>query len=471
MSARIASLSVVPPSISRQLFKLAAPLIGLNVLNVLMLAVDSALCGRLPNSEQALTAMGFAIQVIFLLMVAMLGLIVGTVALVARAYGGGDTKRLNHLLVQSTMLTVIVGVVVGVTGAIAAEGILRVLGAKPEVAALGAQYLRPLMLGTPFFYLSLVYSGVLRGVGNTRIPFLCALGANVVNAVLNYGLILGNFGLPALGVTGSAIGTVIAQVLMMVALATVLRSGRITNLKLPLQVTKIDRVLAVELFKVGWPAALDMLVLNAGFLTALGMLGRIDQVTVAAHGLGLRVQALAFVPGFGVGQATAVMVGQALGAGNVERAKQVAKASIVLCAVIMTALGIVFIIAAHHMVRIFDVQPGTPLEIYAVEWMRVLGYTMLPASVNIALMGLLQGSGATRLSLRINVWSTLLVQVPLSYVFGFVCGWGALGVWLGFPVGAAAKAALNFGVFKQGKWAITGVRIRPGTTPAATVEH
>ena len=450
-----------PGSITRQLFRLAWPIIGLNVLNVLMLAVDSALCGRLPNSEQALAAMGFAIQVIFLLMVAMLGLIVGTVALVARAYGGGDTKRLNHLLVQSTMLTAIVGVVIGIAGALTAEPILRALGATRAVAELGADYLRPLMLGTPFFYLSMLYAGVLRGVGNTRIPFVCALGANVVNAVLNYGLILGNLGMPALGVTGSAIGTVIAQIVMMLSLVYVLRKGAIPNLTLPLRIAPIDRQLAIELYRVGWPAAVDMLVLNAGFLTALGMLGRIDEVTVAAHGLGLRVQALAFVPGLGVGQATGAMVGQALGAGDVERAKKVANASLVLCAGIMTALGVIFIIAAHPLVRIFDVVPGTPLETYSVEWMQILGLTMLPASVNIALMGLLQGSGATKLSLRINIWSTILIQVPVSYLLGITLGWGAIGVWLGFPIGAAAKGVFNYVVFKQAKWAVTGVRIAP----------
>jgi len=448
---------------------MSAPIIGLNVLNVLMLAVDSALCGRLPHAEQALAAMGYAIQVIFLLMVAMLGLIVGTVALVARAYGGGDTQRLNHLLVQSTQLTMIVGIVVGAVGALAAEPILQILGASSEVADLGARYLRPLMIGTPFFYVSLLYAGVLRGVGNTRIPFVVALGANVVNAVLNYGLILGNLGMPALGVTGSAIGTVIAQFLNMVALVAILRSGTIPNLELPLHVRRIDRGLAFELYRVGWPAALDMLVLNAGFMTALGMLGRIDQVTVAAHGLGLRVQALAFVPGLGVGQATGAMVGQALGGGNVDRAKQVGRASMVLSSVIMTALAILIVLAAHPLVRIFDVHPGTPLEHYSVEWMQILGLTMLPSAINISLMGLLQGSGATRLSLRINFWCTVAFQVPLAYVLGFPCGLGAWGVWMSFPAVAAAKGVLGYAVFKQGKWAVTGVRIP--AAPAVSVEH
>jgi Na+-driven multidrug efflux pump len=148
-----------------------------------------------------------------------------------------------------------------------------------------------------------------------------------------------------------------------------------------------------------------MLVLNAGFLTALSMLGRIDQVTVAAHGLGLRVQSLAFVPGLGIGQATAAMIGQALGAGDADRARSIARASMGLCLGFMTAIAILLLFAAHPLVHIFDVAPGSALERESVERMYILALAMPPAAINIAMIGLLQGSGATRTSLRINIWS------------------------------------------------------------------
>ena len=446
-------------SIARQLWALSAPVVGINVLNVLMLAVDSALCGRLPYSDDALKALGFAVQVVFLLMVAMLGLLVGTVALVARAYGGGDHERVNHLIRQSTMMTVIVGVAVGITGAVFAELILRALGASPEVAALGADYLRPLVAGTPFFYLGLLYTAILRGVGNTRIPFMCALLANVVNAVLNYMLVLGNFGAPSLGVTGSAIGTVTAQFVNLCCLLYVLKRGAVRGVRPALRPTKIDRSLARDLFRIGWPAAADMLVLNAGFLTAIGMLGRIDEITVAAHGLGLRLQALAFVPGLSIAQATGAMVGQALGAGDANRARQVVRASLALCVSVMTALAAIILVAAHLLVKVFDVETGTPLETYAVEWMQILGVAMLPASVHIAMVGLLQGAGATMTSLRINIWTTLALQVPLAALLGFAFDLGATGVWLSFPLSFVGKAALAWAAYRSDKWAVTGVRI------------
>jgi Na+-driven multidrug efflux pump len=238
-----------------------------------------------------------------------------------------------------------------------------------------------------------------------------------------------------------------------------LRNGSVPNLRLPLHVRGVDRPLAVELFKIGWPAAIDMLVLNAGFLTALAMLGRIDQAAVAAHGLGLRVQALAFVPGLGIAQATGAMVGQALGAGNVDRAKQVARASMALCFAIMTVLAILIFAAAPLLVGIFDVVTGSAVETYTIEWLHILGYAMPPAAINIALIGLLQGAGATRTSLRINVWSTLLVQIPVALLLGFGLDLGEAGVWWSFPIAFVAKAGLNVIELKRERWAVTGVRM------------
>ena len=449
----------MPPSITRQLFSLSLPVIGLNILAMLMLTVDAALCGRLPNAGTALAALGFATQIVLLLMVVTLGMIVGAVALVSRAYGAHALERVNDLLVQSTQLMVLLGVVVGIAGVTLARPLLEILGGTPDVVAVGVDYLRPLMVGTPFFCLNFLYAGILRGVGNTKVPFMCALAANVVNAVLNYALVLGHFGMPALGVTGSAIGSVIAQGGNVVALAWFLRRGKIASLRLRLRPVPIDRALAVELFAVGWPAALDMLVLNVGFLIGLAILGRIDDTTVAAHGLGLRIQSLAFVPGFGIAQATAALIGQSLGAGDIDRSRRIARASMILCTVMMSTLAIAIVLAAYPIVHIFDVQPGTSLEHYSVEWMRLLGAAMLPAGIIIALVGLLQGSGATRTSLRINVWTTFVVQIPVAYVLAFPLGLEATGVWLSFPIVFATKAIVVYATYKRERWAVVGTRL------------
>ncbi len=124
--SRAAGSPAVPPIaerfIARRLLALALPIIGLNVLNVLALAVDTAMLGRLPGAEVALTGLGFAAQLIFLLMVAMMGLTVGTVAFVARAHGAGQRDRVVHILHQSSQLTAALGLAVAAAGNLAAAG-------------------------------------------------------------------------------------------------------------------------------------------------------------------------------------------------------------------------------------------------------------------------------------------------------------------------------------------------------------
>ena len=442
-------------SIPRQLVSLALPVIGLNILNVLALGVDTAMLGRIPDAEVALAGLGFATQLMFLLMVAMMGLTVGSVALVARAHGSGDPERVNHILIQSTQLTVILSIAVALLGNGIAGPLLALMGAGEASQAAGLAYLRPLLWGVVFSYLNILYAALLRGVGNTRLPFWVALVMNVLNALLNYGLILGNYGLPALGIQGAALGTLIAQATAVAIMVSVLASGRVAGVRMPLRPRPVDTPLARDLIRIGTPAALDMVVFNAGFLSIVGMLGRIDQLAVAAHGVGLRIQALAFVPGMSIGQATGAMVGNALGAGKPEEARAAARAAMVLCMVIMTSLGAIFIAAAEPMLILFDIQAGTPLAGYSVTWIRLLGLTMPAVAIYIALVGVFQGSGATRISLRINLIATVL-QIPLSALLGFTLGLGTFGVWFAFPLALALKSVLGVRDYRRGAWAKVG---------------
>lgn len=448
----------MPRSIPRKLFDLAAPVIGLNVLSVLALAVDTAMCGRLPNAGPALEALGFATQVVFIVMVAMIGLMVGAVANVARAHGAGDEERVNHVLQQSVQLTFVVSALVALLGNLGARWILIALGAEGESLELALDYLRPNLSGALFYYLNMLLAAVLRGVGNTRLAFVVAIGVNALNVVFNYGLILGSYGLPALGVQGAAIGTVMAQACGVVAMVVLIRRRTVPGVFLPLRPARFDGVLTRSLVRIGWPAALDMIILNASFASIIGMLGRIDPVAVAAHGIGLRIQALAFVPGLSVSQATGAMVGNALGASDLSEARAVVRASLMLCIAIMSTLGLIIIAFAAPIVTIFDVPMGTPLMDFSVQWMELLGYCMPIVGVHIAFVGMLRGAGETNTSLNINLVGTML-QIPLSWLLGFPMGLGAWGVWAGFPLSFVLKAAAGTWVYRRGRWAKLGTRV------------
>jgi len=459
MKAASGPFKGVDRAILRRLFDLAMPIVGLNVLSVVTLAVDTAMCGRLVDAEEALTALGFAGQLIFLLMVVMLGLTVGTVAFIARAHGSGGSERINHVLHQSILLTYIVSIAVAVIGNLGAGTVMGWLGADATVTELGVGYLRPLLTFTVFFYLNMLFAAALRAVGNTMLPFMIALVSNLLNIVLNYGFILGRLGLPALGVRGAAWGTVISQAVAVILMVLILRRGAVHGVRARVHLARIDRPLANDLFRVGAPAALDMLVLNVAFLSVVGMLARVAQVAVAAHGVGLRVQSLAFVPGFGVSQAIGAMVGNALGAGDEGEARQVVRGGMVLSTAIMTVLGLSIVFGAEPIIAIFDIDPATELGRYSILWMRILGWGMPIVGVHIALIGMLRGAGATNTSLMINIVGTMLIQVPLSWFLGFVVGWGAFGIWVAVPISFVVRLGLGVLAYRQGAWAQTGATI------------
>ena len=441
------------------LLQLALPIIGLNVLNVLALVIDTAMVGALPDAETALSGLGFSVQLVFLLMVGMIGLSIGTVALGSRAHGASDTERTNHILQQSIQLALVLSLVVALVGNLLAEPALYALGARGDVLRLGVDYLRPLLTFTVFNYLNILFGGIHRGVGNTVFPFLVALVASVVNVGLNYGLILGNYGLPALGVQGAALGTVLSHVVAVSLYVVASRFG-VSGLIPRLRLVALDRGLCGSLLAIGFPAALDMVVLNAGLLVIIGLLGALDELAVGAHGVGLRVQALAFVPGLAVAQATGAMVGQALGRGRVDEARRVLWASIALCVGIMTVLAAILWVGAHPIVELFGMERSSPMHAYTVQWMRVLGGGMPIVGVWIGCVGLFQGAGATRTSLAINAAATLVIQIPLSWLLGFAFGLGPLGVWLAFPLSFVVKALLGGVAVHRGRWAVTGLTAR-----------
>jgi putative MATE family efflux protein len=442
--------------ITWRLIQLAWPIVGLNMLQVLALAVDTAMVGRTPNAEAALTGMGYASQLVFLLMVAMIGLTVSTVAFIARAKGANDMVRVRHILQQSVQLTACLGIAVAIVGNLLAVPLLQALGANATTMDPALSYFRPLLLGTAFNYLNLLLAAALRGVGDTRLAFFVALALNGLNVLFNYGLILGNFGLPALGITGAAIGTVAAQACAVALMLWFLQRRTVPEFHLTARWVPVDRELLRSLLRVGWPAATDMFVLNAAFLSIVGMLGRIDQAAVAAHAIGLRVQALAFVPGLSVSQAIGALVGQSLGAHDVDGAKRVFRSGVWLSVAVMGTLGLILIVFAGPIVVLFGVRSGSQLHAYSIMWMELLGYAMPIVGVFIALTGVLRGSGATMTSLRINAVTTFAAQIPGSYVLGFIFGLEAWGVWVAFPLTFGIKAAWGMVAYRRGQWARTG---------------
>jgi putative MATE family efflux protein len=418
--------------------------------------VDAVMCGNLPNGEEALMALGFAGQISFLIVI-MMGVTVGAVALVARAHGARARDRVQHLLQQSVQLTLIVGVVAGALGVAITRPLLWMLGATPAVEDAAYTYLAPLMAATVIGYLNILFGAVLRGVGNTRLALFAAIVVNLLNVLLNTVLIFGMGPVPALGLAGAAWGTILAQLVGVLLTVYLLRRGAEPALELRLSWAPMDLPLAKELFRVGAPAALDMMIMNSALFVIIALLGRAEPLAVAAHGIGMRLQSLAFVPGLSISQATGALVGQSLGAGDVPRVRQVVRASSWLAAGVLSAMGVMIILFAAPLIALFGAHPGSVLGDLTYTWMWLLALGMPLVGAHFAFVGLFQGSGATNTGLAINALTVFFFQIPLSLLLGPMLGWGPLGIWIAFPASYGMKLLLELWAYRRGRWAKVGV--------------
>lgn len=440
----------------REVARLALPVALLNLLGVLTLFIDILFCSRLEEGEAALTALGFSAQIIFLIQVPMLGFSVGSAALISRAYGARAKERVASLTRQSLQGAVVLAALTAVSSPITLPLIVGTLGAEGLAYELALDYLFPLFVGIVFYFLQTLSFSLFRSTGDTRLPLVLGLVVNGLNVPLNWVLIFGQFGLPGLGVEGAAYGTIISQAFGVLITLGLIRRGALGGIPVSLRPSLFESEFVRDIFRLGAPAALDLLLVNLSFLTMIFFLARISPEAVAAHGVGHRVQSLAFVPGLGIAQAVGALVGNFLGADNKKGALKVTRSGIVLAALLMGTIGAGLTFGRGELAALFSIEPGTELFALTTLWIMILGGTLPIIGANVALIGALRGAGATFSSLLINMVGTLIFQIPLLYIGAELDG--ARGIWLSFPIAYFCRTMVTIWIFRRGNWAKTGLR-------------
>lgn len=410
--------------------------------------VDLIFVGKL--GANAIAGIGLGNQLMFTLVVAFMGLAVGTTALVARAMGARDEHQAHRVAKQSFWLIGVLSLGIAVLGVSLGESILQWMGATPPVAALGSQFLEITALFSIFIGIMIVGGGILRGAGDTRTPMLITAFINVVNIVLDYGLIFGNLGLPELGAIGSAYATTTARgVGALLILYALFYHNR--ALVLPRRGDwKISFPTLKRIMHIGLPAAGENILFQLGLLMFSAMIVGLGTADIAAMNVAFNIMGFSILPAFAFGVAATTLVGQNLGAGNVPRAEASARQALKSGAVWMCAMGLVFILAREQLMQLYTtdaavVALGSVLLI-------MIGLMQPFQAVSIILASALRGAGDTRATLAISAASTWGLRVGLGYVFGIALGFGLPGIWLGWCADFLARAVLVALRFRRGKW-------------------
>ncbi len=443
--ARVAQLT--GGSLPRGIFSLALPIIGSYTFLLAMDIMDGIFLGRLGSAYLAAVTLGWSI--IFLMMTLGAGLGIGTVAIVSRAYGKRQFARAGRIGGQALYLGFIIAVVFGLIGWLLSPSLLVMLGADSDTLAIGLDYLRILFGGLFLLFFVFIGSATFQGAGDTMTPFWIVGFTMVLNMILDPLLIFGLAGFPRLEASGAALATVLSRAIGSIIMITALVRGR-HGAHIVLDSLKPDLRIMKELFVIGFPGSIMMLLRSTSGLIITKIAAMISPVALAVLGGGGRLFGLLLFPGFGFGGAAATLVGQNLGAKKPARAEKGALLAAFYYLIYLVVCGIPVYIFAPQLSRIFNSEP----EFVAVctEFFRFMAVGSIAMSGGVVLSRALQGAGAPVWPMIMTGIGLFVVQIPLGYLLAITYGFNERGIWIGNLVGGFATAGLICWVFFRGTW-------------------
>lgn len=432
----------------RTVIQLAWPVVLETTLFGLGGIINTILVGRLGAS--ALAAVGLGQQVEFMIQVSFAAVTVGATAVVSRHVGAKEIREANQAIGQALTLAVLLGLLFSFFLWAFAGPAMKLLRGRPDVIKLGVEYLRAVAFSFLPSFIIAAGGSCFRGAGNTRTPMMVMGAVTICNIFLGYLLIYGGLGFPSLGVRGAGVAAAFSRLTGAVIILTLLIRGcgllkyRLSS-SWPLDWTMVRRI-----FRIGLPAGLEQIQLQSAMIVYTVILSSLGTMVYAAHSIAMRIEGLAFMPGFGFGMAAMALVGQSLGAGRPELGELAAHLARKYAMMVMSIVGAIMFFFGKGMAFLFisDLQVITLAALGLKIW--ALAMPMMGTSNTLA--GGLRGAGDTRWVLLIMTGCIWLLRLPLAYFL-------TLGLHLG-PVGAWAAAVLDINVrgiflwwrFSRGRW-------------------
>ncbi|VTT85976.1 Multi antimicrobial extrusion protein (Na(+)/drug antiporter), MATE family of MDR efflux pumps [Halorubrum sp. DM2] len=477
--------SITEGSLLRPLFRLAWPIVVIQLLQVTYNIVDTLYLGRL--SAEAVGAISLAFPLIFLLIAVAGGFTTAGAILVAQ-YTGADGDGSAGLVAGQTIFTVMVlSVFIGIGGYFYTRPALELLPSDADTAAtvipLAADYMEVIFAGIPLMFGFFVFSALMRGYGDTRTPMAVMFISVLLNVLLDpffifgfdgnplFGLLAGVPGLAALDPIGleatllSATG-ITGLGIRGAALATILSRGVATAIGLwvlfgtdygpdvTLGHLAPDLDFIRDIFRLGLPSSVEQTTSALAMITLTAMIVTFSPPVVAAYGLGNRLISLVFLPAMGLGRAIDTMVGQNLGANRADRAAKAVKFAATTGAGVMFLVAVVAVAFTEPIVGAFlgDV-PDAPATIeYAVEYVRIRSVEFAFIGVSQVILGAFRGAGNTKTAMIISILTLWVGRVASVAYLVFVAGWGETGVWVGMALGNVLGAVVGVAWFARGTW-------------------
>lgn len=420
------------------------PLMASNILQAMSGTINSIFIGQMIGVE-ALAATATFFPIMFFLMSFVIGLSAGATILIGQAWGAGNIQRVKEVAGTTLTATVALGLVVAIIGAVWTDEIMALLGAPENIRDMAVGYGRIVLIGMPGFFVFLVVTSVLRGVGDTVTPLWSLILSLIVGAVLTPALIQGWFGLPQLGVDAAAWAFIAGFVSVLVFLFVYMRAR---NMPLApdaalLRALKPDWKLLGLILKLGIPAGLQMVISSIAGIVVIGLVNRFGSQATAAYGALGQVMSYVQFPAMSIGIATSILGAQAIGGRRINELGAITRTALVLNLIITGGLVVLAYLFSENLVRLFITDPEvielTENLLYVVLW------SIVCFGWGVVFSGMMRASGMVYAPMVLALACILLIEIP-GAIWLSGTSLGLTGIWIAYAASFTAMLVL------QGAW-------------------
>lgn len=437
-------------NIKKAVILLAIPMVLEMMMESIFALVDLYFVGHLEQSSFAIQTVGLTESVITIIYSLAIGISMAATAVVARRIGEKDPVAAAKAGMQAIIIAFVINTVISVFGFIYAKDILLIMGASEESAAYGVNFTRIMMGGSLCIMLLFLINGIFRGAGNAAIAMKSLWLANICNIILCPILINGLGPIPAFGLVGAAMATTTGRSIGVLYQVYHLFNGRgILKIIPSYFIPDFEQIKA--LVKIAAPGVLQFVIASCSWI----FLAQLVATTGGDHGsagyqTALRIMMFFILPAWGLSNAAATMVGQNLGAKQIDRAEDsvftTAKYNVIFMAIIM----VITLLFASYVISFFT--NDVIVQRIAVEALQTMSLGYIFYGIGMVLINTFNGAGDTWTPTYINFFGFWLFQIPLAYVLSKHFKMGPTGVFMAIPIAETAITLTSIVLYKKGKW-------------------
>jgi putative MATE family efflux protein len=435
------------------LLKLAVPIVIAQILQATYQLIDAFWVGRLGGN--AVAAVSVTTPITFVTIALGSGLAIAGNVLIAQYVGARRQDMVEHVAAQTILMVVLVSITLSIIGFASAPLILHLMGVTPEVYKGALGFMRVSFIGLPFNFLFIIFMAFMRGVGRPTIPLYIIIGTVTLNFILDPIFIFGRGPLPAFGVMGAAIATLSTQILATSTGLLILFRGK-HGIKIRFSDFVPDWVYVKRALMLGLPASIEQSMRALGLTVMTFLITSFGTLALASYGVGSNVLQLVMIPALGLSQAISTVVAQNIGAGNIDRAARIGRLGAYLGFISLSVLGVIAFFSAHYLIAFF--VPNDPFVIEGgTKFLRTMSLAWGFIGLQLAMTGILKGSGNMVISMILALVTQFVLQFPLAYVLSHHTSLGVKGLWWAFPITNVIIASITTIVLAQGSWKKTRI--------------